>query len=70
MKIDPVINGFNLNEVKNNFHFYHHSIVTFCIRGLFLGFSNTSHVDSFDMFRKPVVYKVKLDICIFKTESF
>ena len=63
--IDPVINGFSPNELKFYLHIFYHSIVTFVIGGLCLGFSNTSHVDSLDKFRKSVVDKVKFDIRIF-----
>ena len=44
--IDPVINLFSPHEVTIHFHICDHSIVLFGIRGLCLGFSNTSHVDS------------------------
>ena len=37
-------------------------IITFIKRGFFLGFSNTSCVDSVDSFSKAVVEKAKLDI--------
>ena len=62
--IDPVINGFSTNEVKNHLHIRDHSMVTFGIMGLCLVFSNTSHIDSLDRFRKSVVDKVKFDIRI------
>ena len=70
MIIDPVINGFNPNEVNIHWHFCDYSIVDFGIRGLCLGFSNSSHVDSLVRFRKSVVHKVKTDLCILKLESF
>ena len=66
MKNNPVINGFILNDVKFHLDIYDRLTVTFGIRGLCLGFSNTSYVDSLDMFRKSVVDQVKLDICISK----
>ena len=62
MIIDIVINGFTPNSVKGHFHICYHSIVTFGMRGFGLRFSNTSHVDSLDRFRKSVVDKVKFDI--------
>ena len=65
IKTDPVITGFIPNEVKGHLQIYDHSIVTFGIRGLYLGFSNTSHVDSLYRFRKSVVDKVKFDIRLF-----
>ena len=64
MVIDPVINGFSPNKVKSHFHICDNSIVPFGIRGLFLWFSNTSHVDSLDRFRKSVIDKVKTDVFI------
>ena len=48
--IDPVINGFSPRKVISNLHICDHSIVTFGIRGLCLGFSNTFHVESLDRF--------------------
>ena len=62
--IDPVINLFSLNEVTFNLHICDHSIVTFGIGRLWLGFSNTSYVDILDMFIKSVVDNVKTDACI------
>ena len=50
--IDPVINGFSPNELIINLHVCYHSIVKFGVRGSCLGFSNTSHVDNLDRFRK------------------
>ena len=67
--IDPVINGFSPNELTSHFHIYDHSIFSFGIGWLFLVFSNTSHVDSLDRFIKLVVYKVKREKCILKTEN-
>ena len=61
MKIDPVINGFSINEVKVHLHICDHSIVTFGIRVLCLGFSNTSNVDNLYRFRTSVADKVKID---------
>ena len=61
--MDPVINGFSPNEVKIHFHICDHSIVTFGIRELCLVFSNTSHIETLDRFRKPVVDKAKTDLC-------
>ena len=63
--IDTVLNGFIPNEVRINLHICYHSIVTFGIRGLCLGFSNASHIDSLDRLRKSVVDKVKIYVCIF-----
>ena len=40
------------------------SIVTFGIREKFIGFSNTSRVDSLYRFRRPVFGNFKSDICI------
>ena len=40
------------------------SIVTFGIRKKCIGFSNTSHIDTLEKFRKSVVDKVKSEICI------
>ena len=48
--IGAVINGFVTNSEKSNLHIYDHPIITFGGRGLFLGISNTSHVDSLDRF--------------------
>ena len=62
MIIDPVTNGFIPIEVKSNFYICDNSILTFGKRGLCLGFSNNSHVESLYRFRKSVVDKVKLDI--------
>ena len=66
MIIDPFINGFTPNEVKINLHICNPSIITFGIMGFCLGFSNTTHVDSLDRFRKPVLDKVKTDVYIKK----
>ena len=62
--IDPVDNGFSPNEIIINFHIYDQSIVTFGLRGLCLWFLNTSHVNSLYRFRKLVVEKVKIYLCI------
>ena len=64
MIIDPVTNGFIPNEVKSNFYSCDHSILAFGKRGLCLGFSNTSHVDILDMFRKSDIDKVKIDVFV------
>ena len=64
--IDPVINWFSPNEVRIHFHIYDQSIVTFGIRVLWFGFSDTSHVESLDRFGKLVFDKVKNDLCIKK----
>ena len=61
--IYPVINGFNPHEVTIHLHICDNSVVTIGIRGLCLGFSNTSHVYSLYMFRKSVNAKVKTEIC-------
>ena len=63
--IDIVINLFIPNEVTIHLQICEHSIVTYGIRGLCIGFSDTSHVDSLDRFIKSVVDKVKIDVCIF-----
>ena len=55
MKVDPVINALITNEVKVHLHICDHSILTFGLRGLCLGFSNTSHVESLGRFTKTVV---------------
>ena len=64
MKIDIFICVFTTNEVRNHLHICDHSIIPLYKRGFCLGFSNTSHVESLDRFRKSVFDKVKLDICI------
>ena len=69
MKNNPVINGFSPNDVKFHLEICDHSIVTSSIIGLCLGFSNTSDVDSLDMFRKLVFDQVKLDMRIFKNRT-
>ena len=68
--VDPVINLFSPNELRSHFHICDHSIVTFGIRGFCLGVLNTSDVDSLDRFRKPVVDKLKTDVCIKKKENY
>ena len=45
-------------------HICDHTIVEFGIRENCIGLSNTSHIDSLDIFRRSVVGKVKSDICI------
>ena len=62
--IDPVINGFSLNDESSHLHIYDNSIVTFGIREKYIGSSNTYHVDILDRFRRSVVDEVKTDICI------
>ena len=69
MKIHPVINVFSPNEVKIHLRIYYHSNITFGLRGLFLGSSITSHVDSLDRFIKSDVDKVKSYICIFLNQN-
>ena len=44
-------------------------IITFGIGGLCLWFSNTSNVNSLDMFRKPFVDKFIIELRIFKNLS-
>ena len=63
--IDPAINRLSPNEVKIHLQICYHSMMIFGMRGLCLGFSNTSHFDSLDRFRKSVDDKVKTDVCIF-----
>ena len=62
---NPVINEFSPNEVRIYLHIFYHSIVTFVIRGLCLGFSDTSHVDSLDRFINSVVGKFKTGVYIY-----
>ena len=62
--MDPVINGFSPNDVSSNLHICDHSIVKFGIREKYIGFSNTSHVDSLYRFRRSVFDNIKKDICI------
>ena len=59
-----IINLFSPNYVSNHLHIYDQSIVIFGIRENSLGLSKTYHVESLDMFRRPVIDKVKIDICI------
>ena len=61
---DPVINGFSPNDESSHLHIFDHLSVKFVIRRKFIGFSNTSHLDSLEMFRISVADKVKTDICI------
>ena len=68
MENNPVINGFIPNDVKFHLDIYNHPIVTFGIKGLCLGFSNTSYVDSLDMFRKSVVIRLN-QTCVFKKQN-
>ena len=60
-KIDPVINGFNPHEVRNHLNIYTHSVVKFGIRGLCLGLSIISLVESLYRFRKSVFDKVIIE---------
>ena len=62
--IDPVINGFIPNDESSYLHICDHSIFTFGIRQIYIGFSNTYNFDSLDRFRRSVVDKFKADICI------
>ena len=64
--IYPVINGFITNDISSHLHICNHSIFTFGIIGLCLGFSSTSNVDSLENFRRTVVDKVKTYICLLK----
>ena len=50
--IDPGINGSSPNDVSSNLHICDPSIVKFLIREKCIGLSNTSHVDSLDIFRR------------------
>ena len=61
--IDPIITLFSPHEVRSYFHICYPSIVTFCIRCIYLGFSNTSRVESLDRFRISVSVKVKTEVC-------
>ena len=63
--IDQVINGFSPNYESSHFHICDNSIVTFLIGETIIGFSNTSHIDSLDRFRRSVVDKAKTDIFFF-----
>ena len=64
--IDTIINGFIPNEIKMYLSIFDHSIITFGIRVLCLGFSKTSRAGSLDRFRKTSVDKVKFYIsCCF-----
>ena len=64
--IDTVVNRFSPNDVSGHFRICDQSIATFGIREKYLGFSNTSHVESLCRFRRSVVDKVKSDICTLK----
>ena len=64
MKVDLVMNVFSPNEVDCCLHICDLSIITYVKKEFCWGFSNTSRVNSLDSFRKSVVDKVKLDICI------
>ena len=58
MMIGPVINVFGHYKVRINLIICDHSIITFRKTVLCVGFSNTYHVDSLDIFSKLVVEKV------------
>ena len=60
--IGPDIIVFSPNEVRSHFQICDNPMITFGKRGLCLGFSKNSHVDSLDRFKISVVEKVKLDI--------
>ena len=62
--IDTVTNGFSPSLVIIHLYIFDHSIIAHekIVSGF--GFSNTSHVDSLDRFRKSVIYKVKIEIII------
>ena len=62
--VDTVINVYIPHEERIHFHICYHSIVTFGIRGLCLGFKNTYHSDRLYRFRKSVVDKVKIEVYI------
>ena len=66
MKIDGIISGFGPNEVRSYYTIFDHSIATFGIIVLCLGFSNIYYVDSLYRFIKSVVDNFKLDICVLK----
>ena len=68
MIIYQFINGCSTNEVKIYFHICDHSIIKFGGK-FYLGFLNTSNVDSLDRFRKTLVDKVKPDISISKKQN-
>ena len=67
--IDPVINGLSTNELRNHLHICYHSIVKLGISGFCSELSNTSNVDSLDIFRKSVADKVKNRRMYIKVES-
>ena len=62
MMIDGIINGFTTNEFIIHLHICDQSIFDLGKIGSCLGFSNTYHVDTLDIFKKSVVEKVKGDI--------
>ena len=64
--IDSVMNVFSPDDIIIHLYICDQSIVKFFIRRLYLGFSNTSHVDSFDRFRELVVDNAKTEVCIKK----
>ena len=55
------MNVFSPHKVRNILYICDHSIDTFFMREICLGFSNTSRVDSLDRFGKSVVSKVKTE---------
>ena len=60
--IDPIIKGFSTHKITSHLQICDHSIITFVKRGLCLGFSNTSRVDSLYRLRKAVVENFNIDI--------
>ena len=68
--IHPVINGLSPNEVRIHLQIFDNPIIEFEKIGLYLGFSNTSHVESLYRFRKSVDNKVKLDIIILMKQKY
>ena len=66
MIIGPVISGFSPNEKRSHFHIFDHSIITFGGGYLCLGFSKTSHVESFDRFETVVIKKANNVVDIFR----
>ena len=55
MIIDRVVIGFSFNELRINFQLCDLSIINFGKKGFCLGFSNKSHVYSFNIFMKVIV---------------
>ena len=56
--IDLVLNVFSTNKLSSHLIICDQLVISFGKRGFCLVFSNTSHVDSLDRLRKPVVGKV------------